>query len=171
MQTRPLARADLITGIILVVFGLAVLAESIGMPRFEERHINPWTIPGLVPGMLGIVIAILGAVVALRSLLGGALRPRAQLSAEEAVETRAAIVRFSICAGLCLVYALALVGRAPFWIATGLFVFAFVAIFEWRTGDEAGPRLIKLAIAAALAIAAMLAIPYLFEHLFLVRLP
>jgi hypothetical protein len=155
----------------LVVFGLAVLAESIGMPRFEERRINPWTIPGLVPGMLGMVIAIMGAAVALRSVIGGALQPRAQMSAEEAVEARAAIVRFSICAGLCLVYALALVGRAPFWVATGLFVFAFVAIFEWRPGDEMAPRLIKLAIAAALAIAAMLAIPYLFEHLFLVRLP
>lgn len=171
METRPLARADLITGIILVVFGLAVLAESIGMPRLEERRINPWTVPGLVPAMLGIVLAALGAAVALRSALGGALRPRAQLSVEESAESRAALFRFSICAGLCLAYAVGLVGRAPFWTATGLFVFAFVAIFEWRTGDEKKTRLIKLSIAAALAVAAMLAIPYLFEHLFLVRLP
>lgn len=171
MQTRPLARADLITGIVLVVFGLAVLAESYAMPRLEERSINPWTVPGLVPGMLGFVIAALGGVLALRSLFAGALRPRAALALEEVAEARASMARLLLCLTLCLGYALLLVGRIPFWIATGFFVFAFVAVFEWRRDDAARIRFGKLAVAGTLAVAAMLAIPYLFEHLFLVRLP
>lgn len=171
MQARPLARADLITGLVLVAFGVAVLAESYGMPRLEERNIDPWTAPGLVPGMLGIIIALLGAVLTLRSFLAGALRPRVPLPADDAAEARASRARLLLCATLCLAYALLLVGRAPFWLATGLFVFAFIAVFEWRRGDDIRPRARKLTVAGVLAVAAMLAIPYLFERLFLVRLP
>ena len=52
MQTRPLVRADLVTGVILAAFGLAAVVESYGMPRLAERNINPWTAPGVVPGLL-----------------------------------------------------------------------------------------------------------------------
>ena len=171
MTTRPLVRADLVTGIVLLALGLAVLAESYGMPRLEERSINPWTAPGLVPGVLGIVIAVLGGVLALRSLAAGGLRPRARLSDPEVREARAALGRLLLCLALCLSYAVILVGRVPFWLATGLFVFIFVIAFEWRREDHAGARLVKVAVAGTLAGAAMLAIPYVFETLFLVRLP
>jgi len=171
MHTRPLARADLITGIVLLVLGLAVLAESYGMPRLEERRINLWTVPGLVPGLLGIVIAVLGGVLALRSLVAGALRTRPKLTGTESAEVRAARARLLACLALCLAYAVLLVGRVPFWLATGIFVLAFVAGFEWRREDDIRQRLGKLAAACALAAAAMLAIPYVFEYLFLVRLP
>lgn len=171
MQPRPLARADLVTGIVLVIFGLATLAESYNMPRFEERSINPWTVPGLVPGLLGTVIAVLGAALALRSLAAGALQVMAAPAGAETVEARAARNRLLLCLGLCLAYAVLLVGRAPFWLATGLFVFAFIAVFEWRRGDDRRTRLGKLAAAGVIAGVAMLAIPLLFERLFLVRLP
>jgi putative tricarboxylic transport membrane protein len=171
MKTRPLARADLITGLVLVIFGVAVVAESYGMPRLEERRINPWTAPGLVPGLLGVVIAVLGLSLAVRSLAVGALRPRAERSAVEAADARAARLRLGLCLALCLVYAVLLVGRAPFWLATGLFVFAFVVSFEWRPGDALRARMAKLAAAGLLAGGAALAVPYLFERLFLVRLP
>lgn len=171
MQTRPLVRADLITGMILVVFGLAVIAESYGMPRLEERRINPWTVPGIVPGMLGFIIAALGGVLALRSLAAGALRARVALSIEETAEARASLWRLVTCGTLCLVYAIGLVGRVPFWLATGLFVFSFISAFEWNPGDSNSARMRKLAIAFAIAAAAAIAIPFLFEKLFLVRLP
>jgi Tripartite tricarboxylate transporter TctB family len=171
MQTRPLVRADLITGIVLLVFGLWVLAESYGMPRLEERRINPWTAPGLVPGMLGIIVALLGGVLTLRSLLAGALRPQAVAGAEDAAEASASFRRLLVCTTLCVVYAVLLVGRIPFWLATGLFVFAFVAIFEWQRRDDGRVRTRRLAAAAAIAVVAALVIPYAFDRLFLVRLP
>jgi putative tricarboxylic transport membrane protein len=141
------------------------------MPRLEERNINPWTAPGVVPGLLGVVLALLGGAMALRSLAAGALRPRAGQSEAEVREARAALGRLLLCLALCLGYAVLLVGRVPFWLATGLFVLTFVVVFEWRRGDAARARLAKLAAAGLLAGAAMLAIPYVFEHLFLVRLP
>ena len=38
------------------------------MPRFEERQINPYTVPGLVPGMIAAVITLLGALLTLRAI-------------------------------------------------------------------------------------------------------
>jgi hypothetical protein len=172
MQTRPFARADLITGVILVVFGLAALAESYGMPRLEERNINPWTVPGMVPGMLGIIIALLGAILALRSLAAGALHPRSiVLSSEDETERKAGRWRLRMCCLLCFVYAVVLVGHIPFWIATGIFVLTFIIVFEWQANDERSARLRKLAFAGGIAALAATIIPYTFETLFLVRLP
>jgi putative tricarboxylic transport membrane protein len=171
MQTRPLARADLVTGVVLVIFGLWVLAESYGMPRLEERRINPWTVPGLVPGMLGVVVALLGGALALRSLFAGALRARSGLGADDVAEARASMRRLFLCTGLCVVYAVLLVGRIPFWFATGLFVFVFIAAFEWHPQDDRRASVRKLAVAAVIAIVSMVVIPYAFDQLFLVRLP
>jgi putative tricarboxylic transport membrane protein len=172
MQTRPLARADLITGVILVVFGLAALAESYGMPRLEERSINPWTAPGIVPGMLGVIIALLGAILALRSAFAGAFRsaPTVQ-TPEEAEEARAARWRLGMCCLLCFIYAVVLVGHTPFWFATGLYVFAFIVIFEWQAGEAQPARLRKLAFAGGIAALTAVVVPFVFETLFLVRLP
>jgi putative tricarboxylic transport membrane protein len=172
MQTRPLARADLITGVILVVFGLAALAESYGMPRLAERNINPWTVPGVVPGMLGLIIALLGAILALRSVAAGAFHPQhTVLSPEDAAEAKAGRWRLGMCCLLCFVYAVVLVGHIPFWLATGIFVLTFIIVFEWQASDERAARMRKLAFAGGIAVLAATIIPYTFETLFLVRLP
>jgi len=170
MQSRPLARADLVTGLVLAVLGMATAVESYRMPRLEERSIDPWTAPGIVPGMLGIIILVLGLALALRSVAAGALAARVQEDVD-LVERRAARFRFVLCLALCLVYAVGLVGHVPFWLGTALFVFTFIAAFEWRPGDTNRARAIKLAIAAAIAIATAVVVPFVFETLFLVRLP
>lgn len=170
MQQRPLARADLITGLVLTALGLATAVESYRMPRLEERSIDPWTAPGIVPGMLGIIILVLGIALALRSVAAGALSVKAQ-SDVDAAEARAARFRFVLCLTLCLVYAVVLVGHTPFWLATGAFVFVFIAAFEWRASDNHRARAIKLAFAAVIAVATALVVPFVFETLFLVRLP
>jgi putative tricarboxylic transport membrane protein len=172
MHIRPFARADLITGVILVVFGVAAFAESWGMPRLEERSINPWTAPGLVPGLLGILIALLGAILALRSAVAGAFGPQLPPDDDmDPIERRAAWRRLALCSALCFVYAIVLVGHTPFWFATGLFVFTFIVSFEWEWDEAWTSRARKLGIAAAIALLAAVVIPYMFETLFLVRLP
>ncbi len=69
--------------------------------------------------------------------------------------------------GLTLAYAIGLVGHVPFWLATGLFVFAFVSIFGWDRTRPWRSLITALAMAAVTAIAVTL----LFERVFLVRLP
>jgi putative tricarboxylic transport membrane protein len=171
MEMRPLVRADLITGVILLVFGVAVVAESYGMPRLEERNINPWTAPGIVPGMLGLVITLLGAALAFRSAMAGGFHTQSRKTLEEAAESRVSFARLALCAALCVIYAVLLVGRVPFWLATGLFVFVFIVAFEWQeTGSNAG-RLRMLAVAIVIAAATAIVVSFVFEYLFLVRLP
>lgn len=69
--------------------------------------------------------------------------------------------------GVCLGYALGLVGRVPFWLATGLFVLAFVGWFGFERARPAR----SVAIAAATALVTSAAVTLLFERVFLVRLP
>jgi len=65
---------------------------------------------------------------------------------------------------LCFGYAVGLVGRVPFWLATFVFVSAFIAVFEY-------PSRRRMAAAPLYGIATALAVTYLFESVFLVRLP
>ena len=60
-----------------IALGVAVLIGSITMDRLERQHINPYTVPGLLPGLLGIAMILLGGVLALRSWRRGALTLRA----------------------------------------------------------------------------------------------
>jgi len=170
MQQRPLAKADLITGLVLTAFGAAAAFESYRMPRLEERSIDPWTAPGIVPGILGIIIFVLGAALALRSVAAGAFAAKVEVE-DDPAEVRAGRFRFWLCMALCLIYAVGLVGHTPFWLATLLFVFSFIVSFEWKRGDSPRSRGVKLALAAVIAVVTAGFVPFLFETLFLVRLP
>ena len=77
---------------------------------------------------------------------------------------------------LCLVYPLVLVGWLPFWLATGLFVFAFIVAFEWSPQDgEAAPSSARqravLLWAAVQSVLVAAIVSIVFQELFLVRLP
>ncbi len=131
-----LVKADFVTGIVLFALGGATLVESLRMPRFEELNVNPDTAPGLVPGVLGLVLLMLGAVLFLRAARAGGWR----LGTRSAVAHSAdpGVHRLALCVALCLGYAAGLVGRLPFWLATFLFVAAFVALFEWPLAISGG---------------------------------
>ena len=166
-----MVRADFLFSIVLVALGLATVAESLRMPTLSHLGVHPMSAPGLTPAVVGAVIAILGLALFLRS---AAALAAARRGAEATGGTgRAAAIdwrewgRLALVLALCLVYAVGLIGRLPFLWATGIFVFAFVAVFDWN----AGSRLRTLAGAAALAVASAFAVTFLFERVFLVRLP
>lgn len=157
-------RADFWTGIALVVLGIAALIACLDMPRFEERQINPYTAPGLVPGMIALVITLLGFFLTLRALKQGAVRA-------PLINLPRAGGTLWMTLGLTLLYAAGLVGRLPFWLATGLFVFAFVALMEWRQDRTPTDRFRALAFAAVYAVAVAAVVTWVFQEIFLVRLP
>ena len=66
-SARTMVKADFVTGLIFFALGVAVVVESLRMPRFEELDVNPYTAPGLVPGILGAIILMLGAVLFVRA--------------------------------------------------------------------------------------------------------
>ncbi|WP_029009043.1 tripartite tricarboxylate transporter TctB family protein [Azospirillum halopraeferens] len=165
-DVRGDVRADRITGVFLTALGIAVTAGAVLMDRLPERGVDPWTVPGMVPGVLGATLAVLGLALALRR---GVRRPPP--AAADAAAPDGDRLRVPLVLGLCLVYAVGLVGRLPFWLATALFVFTFTAVLERDPADPPAARRRKLFAAAVLAAATGAGIHLLFQDLFLVRMP
>ena len=55
-QSPEMPKADFITALVLLAASIAIIALALDLPRLEHRDINPWTIPGLVPALLGGVL-------------------------------------------------------------------------------------------------------------------
>lgn len=158
------ARADLFTSVLFLALGLAMLYGGYTMDRLTIRQIHPMSIPGLVPMGLGVALAVCALVLMRGALAAGGLRARLALG------EASGFVRLVLALGLCLAYPLVLIGLLPFWVATTLFVTAFIAVFEWtrRSG-----RRHAIALATALVQGALVGLvtAYVFSELFLVRLP
>lgn len=162
-------RVDLVTAAVFFAAGVAVIYAAWLMPRFEEQLGQIYTAPGLVPALYGTVIAVLALWLAARSIGRGALaRGGAGTRARREGYSNA---RLALAAVLCLAFAVGMVGRLPFWLATAIFVFLFILLFEWRAGQPWRERLRPIATAALLAGATGALVMLVFQRVFLVRLP
>lgn len=169
----PSARVDLITAAVLFVFALTVIALAWQMPTFTDRGGDPYTAPGIVPGVYGVVIAILAGALGFRALKAGALGPGGGKPQGEAAGPSGAYsnTRLGIVLALALLFTVGLIGRIPFWAAAAVFITAFIAIFEW---DGAAPQKLKarrLIVALLIGVIGGLAVQFVFRDIFLVRLP
>ena len=160
-----MARADLLTAVVLLALGLAMLRGGFVMDRLEIRSIHPLSIPGLVPMALGAALATCAVVLMAGAIEAGAMRGRLL-----SLAPRSALVRLALCLALTLAYPLVLIGRLDFWLATALFVTSFIALFEWRARSP-GAHALALGTAALQGVLVGLATAYVFEEFFLVRLP
>lgn len=168
MNGSGLPRADFVTSLVLIAFGVAMLWLSLEMPRFEHRNINPYSIPGIVPGILAGVNLILAAVLFVRSIARGGHRLGGNGWREIVLGDGSK--RLAIAFVLTVLYAVGLVGVIPFWLATFIFVAAFILIFEWPL--VAAKRrwiLIVGALVQGVLVSAIVAL--VFQELFLVTLP
>jgi hypothetical protein len=143
--------SDRLQGFVWIAVSAVIIYGSWTMDRLERHGAALYTAPGLVPGLLGLVILALGVMLAVRTAgtnqsLGGRWGETALVLA------------------LCLGYAAGLVGRVPFWFATFVFVTAFIALFEY-------PARRRMAVAPLYGAATSLLVTWLFQSVFLVRLP
>ncbi|HSK40931.1 MAG TPA: tripartite tricarboxylate transporter TctB family protein [Arenibaculum sp.] len=165
-------RADLITAVVLVALGIAVFYGSWTMPRLEARGIHPASAPGLVPGVLGLLLAACGGLLGLGAWRAGAHRRPCAGGVEQVPASRLPeLRRLGAAMAICLAYALGLVGVIPFWLATAVFVFVFVLVFEGPLGETRTSVVRSVLVALVLAAATAGAVSYIFQELFLVRLP
>lgn len=174
-------RTELVVALVLTAFGAIVVAESLRMPRFENIGGSLATAPGLVPGMLGAVLALFGVVMAIRAVVAGGPpeTPGRPILLEDEVDgpteppepPSAGRARMAWMLVLSLFYAGFLVGRIDFAVATFLFVFASIVVFELPAFRSARIVAIRTAIAAVIALAIAWSVPYVFENIFLVNLP
>jgi hypothetical protein len=164
-------RSDFEQGVAWMVFGAAVLTGSLMMDRLESQNINPYTIPGLLPGLLGTGMLLLGAVLALRSWRRGALLHAAPPFSAHQRETRKRAWTVIV---LCTIYSVALIGRGiPFWLASTIFVTGTILILQRMSQDPQERRLTPMLWAKAIVIGVASAVitQLVFQELFLVRLP
>jgi Tripartite tricarboxylate transporter TctB family len=165
-RERPSARADLVSAAAWIAFGGGVMAGAANMDRLESQGATLFSMPGLVPGMLGGALAFMGLLLAARSLANGAL------SAGGGGLWPGWNRQLLVAAGLMLAYALGLVGRGvPFWLATLLFVAGFIAVFEWDMRGEREQRLRGIVMALVYGAGTSAVVSLVFERVFLVRLP
>ncbi len=170
-DARLAARAELKQAFGWAVLGGAILVASLRMDRLDSQGINPYTVPGLLPALLGLVMLLLAGLLALRSWQRGALQANMAIApAFDAANAR----RVALVLALCLSFGVLLVGHGlPFWAAAALFVSLAILSLQAPLRRAASHRLglRDIVIALVIGLGAGGAITLVFQQIFLVRLP
>ena len=165
------ARADFVAALAWIALGITIVAGALAMDRLERFGATLYTAPGLVPGILGALIAFLGGVLLLRSVRRGAMATFSERWLPTP-EGRSTLARTALATALSLVYTLVLVGHGlPFWLVTVLFVFVFMLLFYLPERRARGETLRGVVLSAVVAIATSAVVTLMFERVFLVRMP
>ncbi|OUM02703.1 tripartite tricarboxylate transporter TctB family protein [Variovorax sp. JS1663] len=167
-KTSP--RADLWQALGWIVFGIATTLGALRMDRLEKQDINPYTVPGLLPGFLGGAIVFFGLLMLWRSWRRLAKHPHVPhlRTAADRAETK----RMWTVLALCIGFALGLVGHGlPFWAAAAAFVTVTISLLQFAERGAKNQRLRGLAFALAVGLGAGIVITLVFQEFFLVRLP
>lgn len=117
------AAKDFASGILLVLFGIYIIIESLNM-KVYNTFIDA---PGFFPLIIGVVITILGAILALigyRTGGAGELKEVLTVKFLKAFATDDTTIRVLILLAMMAVYIYVLVGRLHFILATSIYLIA-----------------------------------------------
>ncbi|MDR6535027.1 tripartite tricarboxylate transporter TctB family protein [Variovorax soli] len=163
-------RADLWQSLGWIVLGIATTIGALRMDRLEKQDINPYTVPGLLPGLLGAAIVFFGGLMLFRSWRRLAKTPHLPHPRTEA--DRAEARRMWTVLALCIGFAAGLVGHGlPFWAAAAVFVTVTIGLLQFAERSAKNQRVRGLAFALAVGLGAGIVITLVFQEFFLVRLP
>ena len=148
------------------------------MDRLSHLGINPWSVPGLTPGAIGVLIMLFALALGWQALGGAPEAPepgdpdeRGDAEAGGAPSEGSAR-RTLVATVLCVLFAGITLGRGvPFVVEGSVFVFVFTSLFSWSSWRAEGRVGRGLAQTLVIAIVACVLISWLFERVFLVRLP
>ena len=160
-------RGELIDAAVWAALGAAILVASWRMDRLEHLSINPWSAPGLTPGVVGALMIVLALALAMP-----ARRAAAPDGTAETAPPPGSARRTLIAAALCVTFAGVTLGRGlPFVVEGAVFIFVFTSIFSWRSWREEQRVARGASQALVVAVLTSTVIAWLFESVFLVRLP
>lgn len=159
-----MALADRATAALLFVLGIALLVGGYTMDRLEIRQIHPASIPGLLPMILGVLLALCAGLLFRASF-------KADPRNAAPVLSDGSWTRLGITAAICTIYALGLVGWLSYFWATAVFASAFALIFSFPVDGDRRAQAIAAVAALLLGAGVALGSSLLFRELFLVRLP
>jgi putative tricarboxylic transport membrane protein len=160
-------RGDLLGASVFAAAGAAILIASVRMDRLTDRGIEAWSAPGLTPGVVGALMIALSLVLGWQ-----ALRAPAQADDDDDAPVPGALRRTGLAMLLCVAFAGVSLGHGlPFVVEGAVFIFVFTTLFSWAEWHAAGRVARGLAQTLAVAVGASAFISWLFESVFLVRLP
>jgi hypothetical protein len=171
MKQENMPKADFVVSILLMCFGVWIVIHSLQMPRFKEVGANPFSVPGIVPGILGIVIFILSLVVFIRSLTHKGFRLGLNLQTLKNFFQDTSLQRMLLTICICIIYGIFMVGSMNYYLATFIFVLVFLILFQFLDAENVTGRgkLLVLSILQAVLVAGI--VGAVFRYLFLVDLP
>ena len=166
-EQLPSPRSDLISSGVWTVIGAAIAIGSWNMDRLASQGVRGYAAPGLVPGILGVLVMLTALVIVVRSIRRGALAPGGR---GRPTRMTAGLAALSLL--LCLGFAAGLVGHGlPFWAAASTYLFLHILLLQYPERRAAGQVGRGVLVAAAVALGAGLTSSLLFQYAFLVRLP
>ncbi len=193
-RLRP--QVDLFVGLALVILGVFVVFESWRMPGVEHPRVRAfYEGPGFVPGLLGATFILFGGIILVRSIREGGLHLGGSGERIIAMFSRPEPRRLGILLLLSLGYAWGLIGRVSFPMATFPFVLAFILVYDWENTAERAQqdrwvatlarrllgiqmswslrkeRVLLVVTATVQAALTAWVVTYVFENIFLRRLP
>ena len=167
MTEKNMAKADFYTAIVLMAFGIAVTIMARQMPEIPR---DPYSAPGVLPTILGIIITSLSLIMFIRSIIKTKGQVGVSGSSLKSAVTAAAFYRILATIVFCLCYAF-LLGKVWFPALTFFFIFGFIVFFEYDRKTPFKTQIKKLIFAALVALVASAMVTAVFRYLFLVRLP
>ena len=167
VEPKPTPRAEFIGAVMWIGLGVAIAIGSWRMDRLTEQGVNPYTVPGLVPGLLGVAMVLFGSLMLVRSARAGGAR-----GGTVALAPFATYARLLLIVALCVGFAVGLVGHGlPFWAAAALYVTIAIFALQYPELKANGTVVRGLVKAVTIGICAGVVVTLVFEQFFLVRLP
>ncbi len=170
MKQENMNKADFLTSVFLILFGLIIFIVSVRMPTFRELGANPYSAPGIIPAILGIILSFMGVILFIRSIIRKGYKIRLSYRAIKRFFKSASIKRLLIALFLSVFYVI-LLGEINYFLLTTIYIFIFILAFELkiRKSTFSQGKTLIFAIFEAVFIAGSIA--FVFRYLFLVRLP
>ena len=166
-----MAKKDFITSIVLIVFSISVVVSSYTMPRLEQRSIDPFSAPGVVPAMIGGILLCLALIMFVRSIHRGGYRLFQNDTSSNGGHGKGAWSRVSLTLLISVIYAIGFLGHLNYTVATFLYILSFICLFEYQPDISIINQGRVIIHAAIQAIVASILITLVFQKLFLVDLP
>jgi len=171
MKPENMPRADFVVSILLMCFGIWVIVHSLQMPRFQDLGANPFSVPGIVPGILGTIIFLLSLTVFIRSVRRKGHRLGINRQTLDGVFQDPSMQRMLLTTIICAIYGLVMIGNMNYYLATFVFVMFFLLLFQYRPSEglAAHRKLLLSSLVQAILTAGI--VGAIFRYLFLVDLP
>lgn len=160
-EKKRSAAKDCVVGILLAVFGVYVVVESLGM-KIYNSFIDA---PGFFPLIIGVVLTMLGVILAVIGIKAGGGKELKEILNPQFLKgfiKNDGTIRVLILLGMMAIYVYVLLGRIPFVAATSIYLaanfFYLHACKHWWS-------------AILIAIVASFAVYFAFRYGFSIMLP